>query len=82
MKIFVSQTRNRGKVVESPVRCVVGGQKSSVLREGGQGGMCSFKNPEAEAKVTGNLRRAGWTQGQGNCCETAESERSQRQRGR
>lgn len=82
MQVFVSHRRNRGKGVESPVRSVVGGQKSSVLGEGGQGGMCSFKNSEAEAKVTGNLRRAGWTQGQRVRCEKAESEKSQRQRGR
>lgn len=50
-------------------------------REGGQGGVCSFKNSEAKAKVTGNLRRAGWTQGQGKPCGKAESERSQRQMG-
>lgn len=34
-------------------------QKSSVLGEDGQGGVCYYKNLKAMARVTGNLRRAG-----------------------
>lgn len=82
MKVFVSQKRNRDKKVESPARHIVGKQKSSSLGKDGQGGVCYFKNSETRVKVTGNLRRVEWTQGQGKLHRKAEIGRIKRQRGR
>lgn len=48
-----------------PSEVCSGREKSGTLGEGSQGGVCYYKNSEAIARATGNLRRAGWTQGQG-----------------
>lgn len=81
MKVFVSQKRKREKRVESSARHILGKQKSSSLGKDSQGGVCYFKNSETTVKVTGNLRRAEWTQGQGKLHRKAEIERNQRTEG-
>lgn len=58
-----------------------GGNKSTSLREDDQGERCYFEDSEVKARVTGNLRRAGWTQGLGKPCGKAEPERSQKAEG-